>query len=173
VREDVQPGFTDSSGLNGDRSDWLLAAQLTAPSGFLIDARSLWDDDTGLTVADGRLAWRNKKISLGANYVWQADDIAEGRDITISEWTFNSAFNFNESLTFDLNARYDVAGDRPVRGGIGVQWRNECVTIDVSASRRYTSSSTVDPTTTYGISGTVGGFSAGRAAGGVAARCKN
>lgn len=173
VRAQAQQGFTESSGLDGRQSDWLLSGQLTVPGGFLFDGRSLWDDESGLTVADSRIAWRNKTVSLAAAYVWQSAELAEDRPETISEWAFDSSFDLSQSWTLELDGRYDVAAERPVRGEIGLQWRNECVTIDVSVSRRYTSSSTVDPTTTYGLSGTIGGFSAGRAAGGIAAGCKN
>ena len=173
VRETAQDGFTATSGLDGLQSDWLLAAQVTAPGGFLFDARSLWDDTDGLTVADSRVAWRNDWVSLGANYIWLGQDPDEDRTSTISEWTVDSAFVLSDTWTLQLDARYDVAEDRPVRTGLGLQWKNECVTVDVSASRRFASSSTVDPTTTFGISGSIGGFSTGRAAGGIATGCGN
>ena len=173
VRETAQDGFTATSGLDGLQSDWLLAAQVTAPGGFLFDARSLWDDTDGLTVADSRVTWRNDWVSLGANYIWLGQDPDEDRTSTISEWTVDSSFVLSDTWTLQLDARYDVAEDRPVRTGLGLQWKNECVTVDVSASRRFASSSTVDPTTTFGISGSIGGFSTGRAAGGIATGCGN
>jgi LPS-assembly protein len=173
VRETAQEGFTATSGLDGLQSDWLLATQFTAPGGFLFDARSLWDDTDGLTVADSRVTWRNDWVSLGANYIWLGKDPDEDRTSTISEWTVDSAFVLSDAWTLDLNARYDVAEDRPVRAGLGLKWKNECVTVNVSASRRYSSSSTVDPTTTFAISGSIGGFSTGRAAGGIATGCGN
>lgn len=173
VRETAQDGFTATSGLDGLQSDWLLAAQVIAPGGFLFDARSLWDDTDGLTVADSRVTWRNDWVSLGANYIWLGKDLDEDRTNTISEWTVDSAFVLSDAWTLELDARYDVAEDRPVRTGLGLQWKNECVTVDVSASRRYSSSSTVDPTTTFAISGSIGGFSTGRAAGGIATGCGN
>ncbi len=173
IRQDAQTGFTASSGLSERTSDWLVSAQLTAPGGFLVDGSSLWDDVGDLTIADVRLNWSNDFVGIGANYIWQAKDAAEDRTSTVSEWSFDAEFNLTEAWTVNLDGRYNVADDEPVRGGIGLQWQNECVTIDVSASRRYTSSSTVDPTTTYGLSGSIGGFSAGRSAGGIAAGCRN
>ncbi len=164
VREDAQDGFTSTSGLDGHQSDWLVAGQVTAPGGFLVDARSLWDDTDGLTVADSRVAWRNDWVSLGANYVWLGPDADEDRSETISEWTVDAAFVLSDAWTFEIDGRYDVAADRAVRGGVGLQWQNECVTVSVSASRRFTSSSTVDPTTTFGISGSIGSFSTGGSA---------
>ncbi|MEO1640036.1 MAG: LPS assembly protein LptD [Pseudomonadota bacterium] len=169
LREDTQDGFTASSGLDGQRSDWLLATQFTAQGGFLFDARGLWDGADGLTVADARIAWENARIGLGANYIWQSSDLDEDRDGTLSEWTVDAAFVLSDAWSLELDGRYNVAADKPVRGGIGLQWQNECVTIDVSASRRYTSSSTVPPTTTFGLSGTIGSFATGRARSG----CRN
>lgn len=173
IRETAQDGFTASSGLDGLQSDWLLATQFAAPGGFLFDARSLWDDTNGLTVADSRVTWQNDWVSLGANYIWLSPDAEEDRDGTTSEWTFDAAFVLSPAWTLELDGRYNVAADNPVSSGIGVEWRNECVTIDVSASRRFTSSSTVEPTTTFGLSGSIGGFSTGRAAGGIATGCGN
>lgn len=150
-----------------------MAGQFTAAGGFLIGARSLWDETEGLNTTDSRVSWRNDWIDLGANHSWQIADAAEARSDTVSEISFDSAFKISNTWTLELDGRYDIAADRAVRAGVGVQWQNECVTIDVSASRRFTSSSTVDPTTTFGISGSIGGFSTGRAAGGLATGCGN
>jgi LPS-assembly protein len=173
LQQEPDAGFTPSSGLDGDASDWLVAGQISGLGGFLFDARSLWDADDGLNVADSRISWRNDWITLGANYIWQSPDSSEGRTETISEWTVDSVFAINETWTLDVGARYDIAADRPVSADLGVRWQNECVTVDVSASRRFASSDTVDPTTTFGISGSIGGFSTGRAAGGLTTGCGN
>jgi len=173
IKQDSQPEFTKTSGLDGPRSDWLLAGQFTTADGFVFDARSLWDIDNGLTVADSRIAWRNDWITLAANYVWQSPDPAEDRAEDVSEWTLDAAFDVTDAWAIAVDGRYDIAADRPVRAGLGLQWRNECVSVDVSVSRRYTSSSTVEPTTTFGLSGSIGGFSTGRAAGGIATGCGN
>ncbi|EBA11083.1 LPS-assembly protein LptD [Roseobacter sp. CCS2] len=173
IRQETQDGFTATSGLNGQQSDWLVAAQVTAPGGFLIDARSLWDDNDGLTVADSRVAWQNDRVALGANYVWLSPDAGEDRDSTISEWTVDAAFVLNDAWTFEIDGRYDVAADEPSRAGVGLQWQNECVTVNVSASRRFTSSSTVDATTTFGITGSIGSFASGQTAGSPATGCGN
>jgi LPS-assembly protein len=170
-REEAQEGFTDTSGLNGVNSDWLIAGQLAAPGGFFFDTRSLWNDLQDLTVIDSRIGWQNNRISLGANYVWLGPDLEEDRPGTSSEWTVDAGFIINDAWSIDVDARYDVAADRPVRAGAVLQWKNECVTVDVSASRRFTSSSTVEPTTTFGISGSIGSFSTGRAVDALATGC--
>lgn len=172
-RMDNQPDFTVSSGLEETRSDWLVGGQIAAPGGFLLDARGLFDDTAGVNRADARIAWQNEDITFAAAYIWQDEDLTEDRPDTISEWTLDGTFQLTDAWAVSLDARYDVAADRPVKGGIGIEWQNECVSIDVSVSRRYTSSSTVDPVTTYGLNGSITGFSAGRASAGLAAGCRN
>ncbi|WP_019953755.1 LPS-assembly protein LptD [Yoonia vestfoldensis] len=171
-RSEAQPEFTPSSGLDGLRSDWLVSGQYTTPDGFLIELRGLLDETIETTRADGRIRWRNDWIDVGAAYIWQTRDLAENRPDTISEWTLNAGFVLSQTWEMSLDARYDIAADRPVQAGIGFEWQNECVTIAVSASRRYTSSSSVDPTTTFGLTGSLAGFSAGRSAGRPAAQCR-
>jgi len=48
--------------------------------------------------------------------------------------------------------RYDLQASAPIRAGVGLQYRNECVAVDLSLSRRYTSSTNADPSTDFGIS---------------------
>ena len=172
-RTEAQPDFTPSSGLDGLQSDWLVSGQYVTADGFLLELRGLFDATLETTRTDGRARWRNDWADLGAAYIWQARDLAENRDGAISEWTLDGAFVLTDAWRMSLDARYDVAADRPVQAGIGFGWQNECVTIEVSASRRYTSSSIVEPTTTFGLSGALSGFSAGRSAGPAAAKCQD
>ena len=171
VRQDADENFSPSSGLDTERSDWLLAGQIQMANGFAFDARALFDDETEITRAAGLINWRDEKLSLSAAYIWQDADAEEDRLDTLSEWTVDAAYDIDDTWSVSGSARYDLAEDRPVRAALGVGWQNECVSIDLSASRRYTVSSTDSPTTSFGLSGTIRGFSAGRSVGGPSARC--
>lgn len=173
IRADTETDFTPSSGLDGTHSDWLIAGQYTTPDGFTFDGRALIDPEDGLTRAASLINWQNDELSLSAAYVWQDSDAQEDRADTVSEWTLEGDFQLNDIWAVSMDGRYDIVSDNPVSGGFGLEWRNECVTIDVSVSRRYTSSSTTEPTTTYSFGGSVSGFSAGRSGTGPAARCSN
>lgn len=173
VRDRSELDFSPSSGLAGQASDWLLAGQVTSPTGIYLDGRVLVSDDIETTRGAGRLGWRTDMVDLTAAYIWQAADSTESRPDSVSEWTFDTAVKLNEVFTITADARYDVANDSPARAGFGVEWRNECVTVNLSASRRFTSSTTVEPSTDYGLSVSLGGFSAGRSATGPVAGCTN
>ena len=121
---------------------------------------------------EARLTWANDRLALNAAYVWLPADADEDRDAPVSEWTLASTYQINDHWTISADGRYDIAADTPTRAGFGVGWRNECVTVDLSVSRRYTNNTTVDPATDFGLSVNLNGFSAGRAATQTAATCR-
>ena len=172
VRGNAVPELSAASGLSGVASDWLLAGQINLDGGFALTARTLFDDTLDFAKTDARLNWANDRLTLNAAYVWLPADVNEARDRPISEWTIDSSFRVNDQWILSADGRYDVVADRPSRAGFGIGWRNECVTVDLSISRRYTESTTVDPATDFGLSVNLNGFSAGRATTRTAATCQ-
>ncbi len=172
-RETADPGLSPASGLAGTRSDWLLAGQLDLANGLSFSGRTLLDDDGDFGKSAGRIDWSSARVDLSAAYVWLPADAMEARPDPISEWTVDAAWRLGERWTLRADGRYDVAADQPARAGLGLGWRNECVTVDLSVSRRYTSSTTVEPATDFGLSVSLGGFSAGQSTELARAACRN
>ena len=173
LRHQAISDFSASSGLDGRASDWLLAGQITSPIGVYFDGRILFDDDRVTTRGAGRLGWRTDTVDLTAAYIWQAADPGENRFDAVSEWTFETDLTLSDAFSVTADARYDVAADRPARAGFALEWRNECVTVSASVRRRFTSSDTVAPSTDYGLSASLSGFSTGRSRAGPVAGCTN
>ncbi len=61
-------------------------------------------------------------------------------------------------LWASTEARYDFAADRAQKARLGLQYRNECVTVGFSVARRFTTSDNVGPDTSFGLSVELGGF---------------
>ncbi|WP_397541410.1 LPS assembly protein LptD [Roseovarius salis] len=166
VREDAQlersgaDSFTDSSGLDGDVSDLLIAGQLKTDDGFTLTARSLFDDALDTTKAEARASWKNERTDLGATYIWLGRDAGENRPTTISEWAFDASYRLSRHWTGSADWRYDVASDQNVRAGLGLTYTNECVEVSLSASRRFTSSNVLDPSTDISLTVALRGFTA-------------
>jgi LPS-assembly protein len=89
----------------------------------------------------------------------------------VSEFTFESDYRFNDIWSMGLDARYDAIAGKPTQTGLDIGWKNECVTVDFSVSRRFTSSTTLTPSTDFGLSIGLNGFSAGRSGNTPAHRC--
>ena len=173
LRDDAVDGFSPSSGLDGMASDWLIAGQITSTAGVYFDGRVLISDAGETTRGAGRLGWRTDLVDLTAAYIWQAGDSSENRPSAVSEWTFDTSVKLNDAFTLQTDARYDVAADQPARAGAALIYSNECVTVDLSVRRRFTSSDTIDPSTDYGLSVSLSGFSTGRSSTGPVAGCTN
>jgi len=161
-REDVNDNFTKTSGLQGSASDWLVAGQMAFPQGLRVEGRAQFGSQLDPTLAAAKIDWQTNDLNLAASYLWQSSDDALGRPDPISEWLVDTRVQINPVWAVSFDTRYDITEDQPTRAGLGVEWRNECVTVDLSVSRRYTSSTTVEPSTDYGLSVSLNGFSAGR-----------
>lgn len=173
IRDENENEFTSTSGLDGVNSDWLLAGQLNMPNGLALVSRSLLDSSFDFAKSETRLAWAASDLKLGASYTWLTADTAEDRPDAVSEFSLDFDYRANDIWSVSGDVRYDLTEDRPARAGIGIGYRIECAEVDFSVSRRYTSSTSVDPTTDFGLSVALRGFSAGRAAGGSSRSCKH
>ncbi|AKS46385.1 LPS-assembly protein [Octadecabacter temperatus] len=172
-RETSDLSFSETSGLRGTSSDWLIAGQLRTPAGFTVDSRVLVDDTLAVTRSETLAGWTGGKLDLSAGYIFLPTDLDESRTVDVSEWTFDTTYRFNNTWSMGLDARYDVASTAPTQSGLEIGWQNECVTVDFSVSRRFTSSTTLTPSTDFGLSIGLNGFSAGNATGIPSRHCTN
>ena len=171
-REDAEFAYSESSGLRGTRSDWLIAGQLDFGGNLSFGVRSLLNDGAEFTKTEARLEWTAEKVQLAAVYAFQPADADEGREDRLSEWTLDGAYQINETWALSGEARYDLVSDRPAKAALGVDWRSECVAVGLSVSRRFTSSGNVEPATDYGLSVELLGFSTNGDRAGPARSCR-
>lgn len=160
LRDEAQDDFAATSGLDGTSSNLLLAGQYRSAGGISLIGRTLFDTDLDLTRAEARAAWIRPNIGLGASYIWMDEDPSEWRTGSVSEWSLDGSYRISRHWTGTANWRYEVGANRSTEAGLGMRYRNECVDVNLSLSRRFTSSSIVDPSTEVGITVGLRGFSA-------------
>ena len=160
IRERALVGFSGTSGLAGDVSDFLLAGQIKTDTGIDLTARTVFDDSFDVSKAELRGMWSDSDFSLGGSYLWLQADPAEGRLQDVSEVYLDGSFKVNDYWTASASWRYDLADTRPATAGLNLTYKNECVEVDLSLNRRFTSSTSVEPTTDFGFTIALRGFSA-------------
>jgi LPS-assembly protein len=160
IREDADDNFTFTSGLRGTQSGYLVAGQIKTQNGLNLTARTVFDDGFSFSKAEIRTAFINKNMSLVGSYVWLVDDPLENRLDPISELALAGSFPLSRHWRARANFRYDIQEFGTTRAGAGFTYRNECVEVDLSVQRRFTSSSVVDPSTSFGFTISLAGFSA-------------
>ncbi len=158
LRDEEAREFRGYEPLSGRRSDWLVAAHYTGTDGLSIANRALFDDNANLSRNELRLGWVKPDLVLSAGYLWIDADAAEDRDRDVSELTFEGGWQIAEGWWGNADARYDFETGDPQEAGIGLQYRNECLSVDMSLSRRFTSSGDLTESTDFGLSVRLGGF---------------
>ncbi|VAW01419.1 LPS-assembly protein LptD @ Organic solvent tolerance protein precursor [hydrothermal vent metagenome] len=151
--------FTSSSGLQNKSSDFLAAGQIKTANGITITSRGIFDEKFNATKAETRASWNNKLADIGATYIWLQRDFFENRPGAVSEVAFDGSYRVARNWTASANWRYDLARNQNVRAGLGMKYTNECVEIALSASRRFTSSTILAPSTSFGLTVAIRGFS--------------
>jgi LPS-assembly protein len=162
--------FGVASGLDGKSSDWLAALQVTTAQGMQVTNRLVFDDTFDLTKGEVRLDFPTERYGISSGYVWTVADASENRPDPTSELTFDAYYKLSDGWTSKASGRYDFEANRATRAGFGIEYKNECVLVDLSLSRRFTSSTSVEPTTDFGLSVELVGFGSGATAG-PARRC--
>ena len=85
----------------------------------------------------------------------------------------DGGYKINPNWSANANLRYDINESEPTRAGLGLVYSNECVKVDLSVNRRYTSNSSVDPSTDFSFSVALGGFLTGSETQNYRRSCKN
>lgn len=172
IRLDGFGQFTAPSGLAGRRSDWVGGLHLAAPGGMLFQGRAVFDDGFTLARGEMRLAVERERYGLSAGWLWAEADPAESRLTDTSEWLIDGRVQLASGWNARATSRYDFSANRATAAGLGLEFANECLRVDFSLSRRFTSSITVAPTTDFGLSVDFLGFGAARAAGPSGRSCR-
>ena len=160
LRQENLNQFSTGDGLEGINSDWLTAVQWQTANNLTLTNRAIFDDSFSFTRNELRMDWSNDRLELTSTYVWQEANLQESRPDDGSEWALDGAYRFRPNWTAEADWRYDFIADRAARAGVGLEYRNECVKVNLSLSRRFTSSTSVSPTTEFGLSIALAGFGA-------------
>ncbi|MEM9973043.1 MAG: LPS assembly protein LptD [Pseudomonadota bacterium] len=161
VRFEDSGQFGTDTGLSGDSSDWLFAAQYKQGRSISITSRSLIDDDLDVNVAETRFDYFTDRVRLGGSYIYRAAAPLADRFDETSELAVDGALQIDPNWRARADWRYEADEGRSTRAGVGVTYQNECVGVDLSLSRRFTSSTTVEPATDITLRVFLSGFGGG------------
>lgn len=161
IRETDLGQFGPGSGLAGASSDWLAAVNFTLADGLAVTGRLVMDDDLSVTKGEARVTLNGPKTAIATSVIWAVADPLENRPDPTQEFTFDARRRVTPNWTAKFSGRYDFVADRGTVAGMGLEFLNECVRFDVSLSRRFTSSTSVNPTTDFGLSLDLVGFGSG------------
>ena len=163
LRDDEESSFTPSSGLADTSSDFLIAGQLSTPSGWSLTGRTLFDEDFDFTKTEFVGGFSTARAALFGSYIWLIEDEAEDRLLDTSELFLAGSYQVNDLVQARADWRYDFIEERYSNAGVGLSYTNECVLVDVGVRQNF-SSSTLERSTTFVFNVELLGFSTTRGA---------
>lgn len=158
LRADPEDAFPDGSALSGTSSDWLVAAHYDSGTGLAIANRALFDDNLDMSRNELRLGWLRDDLQLSAGHLWLDGDAEVLERPDINELVANVGWQISDGWWGRAETRHDFAAGRTQRASLDLTYRNECLTVDMGLSRRFTRSDSVRPETSVGLSVRLGGF---------------
>ncbi|MFG6081753.1 LPS assembly protein LptD [Paracoccus litorisediminis] len=158
LRSHPDPAFNDSGPLGGKASDWLLSANYSGTNGLALVNRALFDDSFSLSRNETRLGWLRPGLQISAGYLWMDADPSEDRFEDVSELTAIAGWQVRDGWWASAETRYDFSADRAQKTQLGLEYRNECVTVEMSVERRFSDSDTLNEDTSFDLGIRLGGF---------------
>ena len=160
-RQDNLNQFSSTSGLSGSISDWLLVGSLETASGIELITRALLKDAGDVNKTEARIKWQNDIQKIAATYVGLSADSLEDRATSLSSLALNWQYNFTPNWRSTSEFQFDSTIGKLSKLDFGVRYANECVNINFSASRRFSTSTRLTKQTEFGLSVDLTGFSSG------------
>ncbi|MEL6451400.1 MAG: LPS assembly protein LptD [Pseudomonadota bacterium] len=160
LRQEVQADFNETSGLSSTTSDFLLAGKLDFNGGLSVSGRTIFDETFDVAKAEVRGDWSNDRLDIGGSYIWISEDADIDLTEPIGEFTFDGAYRIDKFWTASVDWRYDLEEGRAATAGAGLTYTNECVRVGLSINRSFADSTTIEPSTSLGLTVSLRGFSA-------------
>jgi len=164
-RDEPVTTFSTASGLGGLASDWMLAVTADSADGLSLAGRLITASDLSVTRGEVHAAYDADRFKLNSGFIWSVADPSEGRPNRVSDLVLGGSYRITPWWQATAAGRYDFEGDSYRSADFGLTYRNECLNVDLSLSRRFTTSSSVRPGTTVDLSVELLGFGGGTAAG--------
>ncbi len=153
-----QGQFDAASGLAGRSSDWLVSGAFGNASGLSLTGRVVASDTFALTKGEVRFDLKRPTYAVSGGYEYLTKAPSENRPDPVREIVLDATYDMTRNWQAQVTNRYDLAAHAMAQAGLKLNFQNECLSVDLSVSRRYTSSDSVKPSTDFGLSVELLGF---------------
>ncbi len=164
LRTGDDPGFSEGTGLSTEQSDFVTAVSFSLPPQFSLIGRALFDTELDFRRAEMELGMDLDRISTTTSYTFLAEDDSNpdlGLVPRREEIGFETSYQFRPQWLFEGEWRYDLVENASIDGSAGLIYGNECIELELSLSRRFTSSTNIQPNTEISLEIRLAGFGTG------------
>ena len=159
LRSEALSTFPSGSGLSNSISDWLLATNFQQKNGIELINRALIASDGVVTKSETSLKVNRNQHQIRATHVELTKDSNILQNQSLSSVTLEWNYNLNSNWRSDSKFQFDSNIGRLSKLELGLRYENECVNVDLSSSRSFSTSSTLIDKTDFTLSVELTGFS--------------
>ena len=159
LRSEALSTFPSGSGLSNSISDWLLATNFQQKNGIELINRALIASDGVVTKSETSLKVNRNQHQIRATHVELTKDSNISQNQLLSSVTLEWNYNLNSNWRSDSKFQFDSNIGRLSKLELGLRYENECVNVDLSSSRSFSTSSTLIDKTDFTLSVELTGFS--------------
>jgi len=155
------PDATAASGFSTDVSDWLNTVRLDLAGGLHLINRAQYDDQFSFTKNALVFGWSDEDWNVASTYTWLKADSVEGRPLDSNELVLSSNYYFDNDWSAAFNWQYDLSASSSRKAGLGLSYKTDCLKVDFSVQREFTSTTILQPITDFGLTISLDGFGTG------------
>lgn len=159
LRSEALSTFPSGSGLSNSISDWLLATNFQQKNGIELINRALIASDGVVTKSETSLKVNRNQHQIRATHVELTKDSNSFQNQSLSSVALEWNYNLNSNWRSDSKFQFDSNIGRLSKLELGLRYENECVNVDLSSSRSFSTSSTLIDKTDFTLSVELTGFS--------------
>ncbi|MDB4115908.1 LPS assembly protein LptD [Planktomarina sp.] len=159
LRSEALSTFPSGSGLSNSISDWLLATNFQQKNGIELINRALIASDGVVTKSETSLKVNRNQHQIRATHVELTKDSNISQNQSLSSMALEWSYNLNSNWRSDSKFQFDSNIGRLSKLELGLRYENECVNVDLSSSRSFSTSSTLIDKTDFTLSVELTGFS--------------
>jgi LPS-assembly protein len=159
LRSEALSTFPSGSGLSNSISDWLLATNFQQKNGIELINRALIASDGVVTKSETSLKVNRNQHQITATHVELTKDSNILQNQSLSSVALEWNYNLNSNWRSDSKFQFDSNIGRLSKLELGLRYENECVNVDLSSSRSFSTSSTLIDKTDFTLSVELTGFS--------------
>ena len=159
LRSEALSTFPSGSGLSNSISDWLLATNFQQKNGIELINRALIASDGVVTKSETSLKVNRNQHQIRATHVELTKHSNISQNQSLSSVALEWNYNLNSNWRSDSKFQFDSNIGRLSKLELGLRYENECVNVDLSSSRSFSTSSTLIDKTDFTLSVELTGFS--------------
>ena len=130
--------FLLSSGLNGYESDILLSGNISFRQDLDIASKQVYSKNFSLKRSDTSLKLTKPRYQINTSLINLVSDPLEGTSADLKELTLNLNSTLTKNWSSKIGVRRNMVNNENITASLGFKFRNECIDIDLSLSRRNT-----------------------------------